>query len=85
MKETAPDNAFTPEDAEGLKEAFALGMLFAEKSQLLHIFPFCRAFSSFFEKKLYFSVFCPFSLQMKEITAFLFSWIFVLFFFAFAS
>ena len=32
MKETAPDNAFAPEDAEGLKEAFALGMLFAEKS-----------------------------------------------------
>ena len=32
MKETAPDNAFTPEDTEELKKAFALGMLFAEKS-----------------------------------------------------
>ena len=32
MKEPAPDNAFAPEDAEGLKEVFALGMLFAEKS-----------------------------------------------------
>ena len=32
MKETAPDNAFTPEDVEKLKEAFALGMLFAEKT-----------------------------------------------------
>ena len=32
MKETVPDNAFTPEDKEELKKAFALGMLFAEKS-----------------------------------------------------
>ena len=32
MKVTTPDNAFTPEEVEGLKEAFALGMLFAEKS-----------------------------------------------------
>ena len=32
MKESAPDNAFTPEDKEELKKAFELGMLFAEKS-----------------------------------------------------
>ena len=32
MKETVSDNVFTPEDKEELKKAFALGMLFAEKS-----------------------------------------------------
>ena len=32
MKGTTSDNASTPEEVEGLKEAFELGMLFAEKS-----------------------------------------------------